>query len=79
MPDDETLTPAARRDLEICLSLGLTSGRALARSQAAEVTAKVVAERLVEHVERSGFVIMRKPIAMDGAGENPGRTGTPCC
>ena len=47
MPDDDKLTPASSRDVEICLSLGLTSGRALARSQAAEVTAKVVAERLV--------------------------------
>jgi hypothetical protein len=60
MPDELTL--ATRQDVEICLSLGLTSGRALARSQAAEVTAQVVAERLVAHLERSGFVIMRKPI-----------------
>jgi hypothetical protein len=29
---------------------------------AAEATAKVVAERLVEHLEQSGFVVMRKPI-----------------
>ena len=47
MPDDDKLTPATRQDVEICLSLGLTSGRSLARNQAAEVTAKVVAERLV--------------------------------
>jgi hypothetical protein len=48
MPDaEEKLTPATRSDLETCLSLALTSGRALARSQPAEVTAKVVAERLV--------------------------------
>jgi hypothetical protein len=30
------------------------------RSQAAEIRAKVVAERLVAQLERSGFVIMRK-------------------
>jgi hypothetical protein len=61
MPDaEEKLTPATRSDLETCLSLALTSGRALARSQAAEVTAKVVAERLVAHLEQSGFVIMRR-------------------
>jgi hypothetical protein len=36
MPDDDKLSPATRRDVEICLSLALTSGRALARSQAAE-------------------------------------------
>ncbi len=72
MADDEKLTPATRHDIEICLSLGLTSGRGYARSQAAEVTAKVVAERLVAHLEASGFVIMRKPIPAIGAGENPG-------
>jgi hypothetical protein len=71
MPDDSKLTPATRHDVEICLSLGLTSGRALARSQAAEVTAKVVAERLAAHLEQSGFLIMRKPIPATGAGDSP--------
>ena len=63
---DEKLTPASRRDLETCLSLGLTSGSKLARHQAAEFTAKVVAERLVAHLEQSGFVVMRKPIPTGG-------------
>jgi hypothetical protein len=61
MPDDEQLTPVDPRNVEIALSLALTSGRALERSQAAEVTAKVVAEQLVAHLEGSGFVIMRRP------------------
>jgi len=69
---DDKLTPATRHDVETRLSLGLTSGRSYARSQAAEVTAKIVAERLVAELERSGFVIMRKPIPMGGAGDNPG-------
>jgi hypothetical protein len=59
---DDKVTPATSRDIEICLALALTSGSSLARNQAAEVTAKVVAERLVAHLEQSGFVIMRKPI-----------------
>lgn len=72
MPDDQKLTPATRRDVEICLSLGLTSGRAFERSQAAETTAKIVAERLVAELEASGFVIMRKPIPVGGsAPRNP--------
>jgi hypothetical protein len=58
---DDKLTPANPRDIETCLALALTSGSSLARNQAAEVTAKVVAERLVAHLESSGFVIMRKP------------------
>jgi hypothetical protein len=66
MPDaDDELTPATRGDIETCLSLGRTRGSSLARRQAAEVTAKVVAERLVAHLERSGFVVMRKPILFD--------------
>jgi hypothetical protein len=42
------------------LSLALTSGRSFERAPAAEVTAKVVAERLVAQLEQSGFVIIRK-------------------
>jgi hypothetical protein len=63
----DDLTPASARDVEICLSIALTRGSSLARNQAAEVTAKVVAERLMAHLERSGFVIMRKPILCGNA------------
>ena len=70
MPDaDDKLTPADPRDVETCLSLGLTSGSRLARHQAAEVTAKVVAERLVAELERSG---LHKPIPVGDGGNNPG-------
>jgi hypothetical protein len=72
MPDDEKLTLASPRDIETCLALALTSGSSLARNQAAEVTAKVVAERLVAQLEQSGFVVMRKPTPGLGAGGNPG-------
>jgi hypothetical protein len=73
MPDDaDTLTPADPRDIETCLSLGLTSGSRLAKHQAVQVTAKVVAERLVAELERSGFVVMRKPIPVGDGGNNPG-------
>jgi hypothetical protein len=62
MTDDPSkLTPAKPRDVETCIALALTSGRAYQRSQAAEVTAQVVAERLVGQLEASGFVIMRRP------------------
>jgi hypothetical protein len=63
---DDKLTPATPRDIETCLALALTSGSSLARNQAAEVTAKVVAKRLVAQLERSGFVIMGKPISVGG-------------
>jgi hypothetical protein len=57
MPDDEKLTPADPRDVEIALSPALTSGRALERSQAAETMAKITAERLVNSLRSSGFVV----------------------
>jgi hypothetical protein len=76
MPDDK-LIPADPRDVETCLSLALTSGRSLARNQAAEVTAKVVAERLVAQLEASGFVGMRKPIPMRGSTPSSHPEGLP--
>jgi hypothetical protein len=59
---DDKLTPTSARDIEICLSLALTSRSSLAGSQTAEVRAKIVAERLATQLERSGSVVMRKPI-----------------
>jgi hypothetical protein len=59
---DDKLTPADPREVVTALSLGLTSGKQLARYQAAETMAKIVAERLVEHLNASGFVVMRKPV-----------------
>jgi hypothetical protein len=32
-----------------------------------EIMAEIVADRLVAHLERSGFVVMQKPPAMGGA------------
>jgi hypothetical protein len=53
MPDDK-LTLADHHEVVTALSLGLSSGRQLARYQAAETIAKIVAERLVAHLEQSG-------------------------
>jgi hypothetical protein len=47
----------------------------LSKHAMSRIYEKVVAERLVAHLERSGCVIMRKPIPNDGAGDNPGRRG----
>jgi hypothetical protein len=69
MPNRDKVTLADPREVVIALSLGLTAKPPLARYQVAETMAKIVAERLVEHLERSGFVIMRKPIVAMGAGK----------
>jgi hypothetical protein len=60
-PMDDKLTPVDPRDVEIALSLALTSGRTLERSHAAETMAKITAERLVAQLKASGFVVMRRP------------------
>jgi hypothetical protein len=59
----------------IALSLGLTAKPPRAQYQAAEVMARIVAERLVEHLAQSGFVVMRRPVSDGGAGGNPGARG----
>lgn len=52
MPDEKlTPVPAMSR----FASPVLTGGSSLARNQAAEVTAKVIAERLVAQLEQAGF------------------------
>jgi hypothetical protein len=60
---DDKLTPADPREIATALALGLTSDRQMAKYQAAETMAKIVAERPVEHLDQSGFVVMRKPSA----------------
>jgi hypothetical protein len=42
---------------------------------AAETMAEIVAKRLVEHLERSGFVVMKKPPIGDGAAIGRGHDG----
>ena len=72
MSNDDKLTPAEPPRCRDCALIRPTSWAKLRKYQAAETMAKLVAERLVEHLERSGFVIMRKPVPAMGAGDNPG-------
>jgi hypothetical protein len=44
MPDNDKPTRVSRRDVETCLSLGLTTDSRPERIQAAELTAGVIAE-----------------------------------
>jgi hypothetical protein len=54
---DDKLTPADPRDLAISIAAALTSDSRLAKTQAAEAMANVVAERIVERLERDGFIV----------------------
>jgi hypothetical protein len=61
MPDAEKLTPADPRDLANAIALALQfEGRRRIYS-AEEYMAAIAAERVVRHLERAGFVILRKP------------------
>ena len=63
MSNDETpdLRPASAQEIEESLSFALRfDGRKRVR-HADDVMARITAERLVQHLERSGYVILKKP------------------
>ena len=61
MPDDRPLTPADLDDVQQALAFALRfQGRKRVHT-ADETMARITAERLVEHLRQSGFVIMKRP------------------
>ncbi len=61
--DKRTLHPATVAELEESLSFALRyAGRRRVHS-ADDVMARITAERLVQHLERSGYVLMKRPAA----------------
>ena len=65
MTDDDkrTLHPATAAELEETLSFALRYAGRKRVYTADEVMARVTAERLVQHLERSGYVLMKRPAA----------------
>jgi hypothetical protein len=63
MPEDSnSLSPATREDVADALAFALRfQGRKRAHN-AEELMSTIVAKRLVEHLERSGFVMKRPPM-----------------
>jgi hypothetical protein len=57
----DRLTLATPDDLADALAFALRFDRRRRKHDAAEIMARIVAKRLVEHLERSGFVVMKKP------------------
>jgi hypothetical protein len=57
MSDD--LRPASTEDLADALAFALRFDGRKRKQDAAEMMARIVAKRLVEHLERSGFVVMK--------------------
>ena len=73
-PSDK-LTPADPGDLAAALAVALRfQGRKRVRN-ADELISTIVAKRLVEHLERSGFVVMRRPPTGGTAAIGRGREG----
>jgi hypothetical protein len=64
MPDaSDRLTPATPDDIADALAFALRFDGRKRKHDAAEMMARIVAKRLVEHLERAGFVIMKRPPA----------------
>jgi hypothetical protein len=61
MPDTPKLRPAARDELAQSLSFALRFNGRKREHGADEIMANITAERLIEHLERSGYVVMCKP------------------
>jgi hypothetical protein len=64
-PDD--LTPAEPEDIARAVAFALLYRGRKRASDANELMAGIVAERLVEHLEQSGLVIMKRPPAVGAA------------
>jgi len=60
MPDADRLTPASSEDLADALAFALRYSGRKRTHDAGEMMAAIVAKRLVEHLERSGFIVMKK-------------------
>jgi hypothetical protein len=60
MPDDETRTPAAPEDVADSISFALRwSGRKRVHDGGA-LAASIAADRIVRHLERCGYVLMKR-------------------
>ena len=61
MPDANNLTPADPSDLAAALAFALRYQGRKRVHNADEIMAEIVAKRLVEHLERAVFVVMKRP------------------
>jgi hypothetical protein len=61
MSETSKLRPATRDELAQSLSFALRFNGRKREHGADEIMAQITAERLIEHLERSGYVVMCKP------------------
>ena len=76
MPDaPDRLTPATAEDVATALAFALRFQGRKRVHNADELMSEIVAKRLVEHLERAGFVILKKPAIGGGAALGRGFEG----
>lgn len=64
MPDDTPpLRPADRAEVLHSLSYALRHGRTTSRQGRDDLIVRLAAEQVLEHLERSNYVVMQKPPA----------------
>jgi hypothetical protein len=63
----EELTPADPGDLAAALAFALRFQGRKRVHNADELMAEIVAKRLVEHLKRAGFVVMKRPPVVGGS------------
>ena len=73
----DRLTPAAPDDLADALAFALRLDGRKRKHDAGEIMAAIVARRLVDHLERAGFVVMKKPPAVGASTLGRGYEATP--
>ncbi len=75
MPDADKLAPADPSDLAAALAFALRFQGRKRVHNADEIMAEIVAKRLVEHLERAGFVVMKRVPIVGGAALGRGFEG----
>lgn len=61
MNETDNLWPATAEELATTISFALRFDGRKRTHSGDEFMAKITAERLIEHLERSGYVVMKKP------------------
>jgi hypothetical protein len=71
----DNLTPASPEDLASALAFALRYQGRKRIHNADEIMAAIVAKRLVDHLERDGFVVMKRPPEIGTAAPGRGYQG----
>jgi hypothetical protein len=68
---DQNLTPAAPADIADSISFALLFSGRKRIHDSDRMTASIAADRIVKHLERCGYVLMKKPPLTGSAPLNP--------